>query len=158
MDDINTEEMFKCKNCKKLIDEPYESECCGSLFCKSCMKDLNYTKCKQCKKTFHFRKNLFAKNLMKKVELKCEHQCGQKFNLEEMKLHLLRCENKLFKCNIDYCYCVEKKKALVEHVITAHTKEILIMMENYEEFKPALDKIINNPNERKSNKDNRNFE
>jgi hypothetical protein len=151
MDNVDTEEIFRCKHCKKLIDDPYENECCGSLFCKYCMNDLNYTKCKQCNKTLHFRKNLFAKNLMKKVKIKCEHGCGDSFNLEDRKLHLLRCENKLFKCNVDFCYCVERKKGLIDHTITSHFKELLIMMENYEDFKPLMEKILNNPNARNKN-------
>lgn len=158
MDGVDSEEIFRCKHCKKLIDEPFETECCGNLHCKNCQSDLNYTKCKQCKKTLHFRKNLFAKKLMNKVKINCEHNCGEKFNLDEMKYHLIRCENKLFKCNIDYCYCVEKKNSLIDHVLISHYKELLIMMENYEDFKPVIDELKNNPDSVKvksGNKENR---
>ena len=82
---------------------------------------------------------------MKQIELKCEHQCGQKFTIEDMKLHQLRCESKYFKCNVDYCYSVEKKNSMLDHVITSHFKEVLIMAEFYDEFKPKMDKILENP-------------
>ena len=158
MDKINSDDIFKCKNCKKFMDEPYESECCGSLFCKYCKQDLSYSKCKECKKPFHFRKNLFAKNLMKKVQIKCEHNCGGKFTLEEMKKHSLNCENKLFKCNIDYCCSIDKKQEMIDHVLNWHMKEALILLENYEEFKPAMDKLLKNPNCRLEKKNLRNLE
>ena len=82
---------------------------------------------------------------MKKVELKCRHLCGGKFLYDEMKTHLFKCENKIFKCTIDYCYCVEKKKAMIDHSLLFHPNEILILMENYDEFKSAFDKIKSNP-------------
>lgn len=146
MEKLDNDDIFKCKNCKNLIEEPYESECCGNLFCKICSSDLRFTKCQQCKIIFNFRKNLFAKNLMKKIQINCEHNCGKKFTLEEMKLHLLRCESKLFKCDIINCYFVGKKKDIVDHVVNSHFKELLIMMENYEDFKSAFDKLIDNIN------------
>lgn len=145
MDNINVEELFQCKNCNFMVDEPYESECCGILYCQACVNELSFTMCTFCKKLFKFRKNKFAKNLMKKVELKCRHMCGGKFQYDEMKAHLFRCENKMFKCTIDYCYCVEKKNAIIEHTLLYHPNELLIMMENYEDFKEAVDKIKSNP-------------
>lgn len=145
MDKINVDELFLCKNCNLMIDEPYESECCGNLYCQTCINDLSYTNCTICKKLFKFRKNIFAKNLLKKVELKCKHLCGKKFTYEEMKTHLFRCDNKMFKCTIDYCYGVDKKKQMVEHAQLFHSNELLILMENYEEFQDAIQKIKSNP-------------
>ncbi len=100
MEKVNVDDLFLCKNCVLMIDEPHESECCGNLYCQNCINVLSYTNCKYCKKLYKFRKNIFAKKLMKKVEFKCRHFCGNKYNYEEMKKHLYRCDNKMFKCSI----------------------------------------------------------
>lgn len=155
MDKLNIDELFLCKNCSLMIDDPYESECCGILYCQSCINELSYTNCSICKKLFKFRKNIFAKNLLKKVELKCRHLCGGKFTYDEMKTHLFRCDNKMFKCTIDYCYCVEKKKQMIEHSLLFHSNEILILMENYEEFQNAIEKIKSNPIDNRKKNDDR---
>ena len=155
MEKLNLDELFLCKNCNLMIDEPYESECCGILYCQTCINELSYTNCTVCKKLFKFRKNVFAKKLLQKVELKCRHLCGGKFTYEEMKSHLYRCDNKMFKCTIDYCYCVEKKKPMLDHSLLFHSNEILILMENYEEFQNAIEKIKSNPIDNRKNNDDR---
>jgi len=155
MEKLNIDDMFLCKNCSSMIDEPFESECCGILFCQNCTRELSYTNCSLCKKLYKFRKNIFAKNLLQKVELKCRNLCGSKFTYDEMKTHLYRCDNKMFKCTIDYCYCVEKKKAMIEHSLLFHSNEILILMENYEDFQNEIEKIKSYPLDNRKNKDDR---
>lgn len=155
MEKLNVEELFQCKNCTFMVDEPLESECCGILYCQACIHELSYTNCGNCKKLIKFRKNLFAKNLMKKVDFKCRHLCGGKFNYEDMKTHLLRCETKIYKCSIDYCYCVDKKKEMLDHSLLSHPNEILLFMENFEEFKTKIEKIKNNPIDNKNRKENK---
>jgi len=155
MEKVNVDDLFLCKNCMYMVDEPYESECCGNLYCHNCINELSYTNCSFCKKLFKFRKNIFAKKLMKKVEFKCQYLCGNKFNYDEMKDHLFRCDNKIFKCCIDYCYSIEKKKQMLEHLTTFHANEILIFMENYDEFQNAIEKIKSMPIVSRDNKDDR---
>ena len=88
MDKLNIDEMFRCFKCDYMVDEPYESECCGKLYCQSCVVELRFNLCKICKKSVKFRKNLFAKKLLQKVELKCRHHCGGKFMYDDMKIHV----------------------------------------------------------------------
>jgi hypothetical protein len=151
MEKINIEKMFYCTGCGYMVDDPSESQCCGNLYCQACVLELNYIQCSQCKSSvLKFRKNLFAKNLLHKVELRCRYKCGKKFTYKDMRTHLLNCEGKIFKCTIDFCNYVGKHKDLSKHMIEKHPIHVLIMMENFEEFKPTMDKIAINPIEARS--------
>jgi hypothetical protein len=145
MEKINVDEMFRCFKCDYMVDEPHESECCGKLYCQSCVVELNFNQCKICKKAVKFRKNLFAKKLMQQVELKCRHHCGGKFMYEDMKLHLYRCDCRIFKCTIDFCSFVGRKLEIIPHLLKAHPIHLIIMLENYEEFKEIIENIMKNP-------------
>lgn len=151
MDKFTIEKMFYCTGCGYMVDDPSESQCCGNLYCQACVVELNYVKCTQCKSSvLKFRKNLFAKNLLHSVELNCRYRCGNKFTYKDMRTHLLKCTSKVFKCTIDFCTFIGKHKELSKHMIEKHPIHILIMMENYEEFKPTMDKISSNPIEARS--------
>ena len=145
MDKINVDELFRCFNCDYMVDEPHESECCGKLYCQSCMVDLAYTQCKLCKKSIKLRANIFAKNLLQRIELKCRHHCGGKFTYDEMKLHMYRCESRIFKCTIEFCCFVGRKFELIPHMIENHDIYIMALLENYDDFEEAFKKILKNP-------------
>jgi hypothetical protein len=145
MDKINVDELFRCFNCDYMVDEPHESECCGKLYCQSCMVDLAYTQCKLCKKSIKLRANIFAKNLLQRVELKCRHHCGGKFTYDEMKLHMYRCESRIFKCTIEFCCFVGRKFELIPHMLENHDIYIMALLENYDDFEEAFEKILKNP-------------
>jgi hypothetical protein len=145
MDKINVDELFRCFNCDYMVDEPHESECCGKLYCQSCMVDLTYTLCKLCKKSIKFRANIFAKNLLQRVELKCRHHCGGKFTYEEMKLHMYRCESRIFKCTIEFCCFVGRKLELIPHMLENHDVYLMALLENYDDFQETFEKIMKNP-------------
>jgi hypothetical protein len=145
MEKLNVDEMFRCYKCDYMVDEPHESECCGKLYCQSCVVDLTFSQCKICKKAVKFRKNLFAKKLMQQVELKCRHHCGGKFMYEDMKLHLYRCDCRIFKCTIDFCSFVGRKLEIIPHMTKHHPIHLITMLENYEEFKDTIENVMKNP-------------
>jgi hypothetical protein len=146
MDKLNLEKIFCCTGCGFIVDDPSESQCCGYLYCQSCVSEINYAQCTICKTySLRFRKSLFAKNLLHKIELKCRYECGAKYTYEDMRIHLLNCNNKSYKCTINYCTFEGKRKELDNHMIEKHPLYILIMMENYDDFKTAIDKIANVP-------------
>jgi len=145
MEKLNVDQMFRCYNCDYMVDEPHESECCGKLYCQSCVVELNFALCRICHNSIKFRKNLFAKNLLQKVELKCRHHCGGKFKYEDMKLHLYRCQCRIFKCTIELCTFVGRKFELMPHMIENHKIHLLTMMENFEDYKETIEKILKNP-------------
>jgi hypothetical protein len=143
MDRINVDELFKCFNCEFMVDEPHESECCGKLYCHSCVVELAFFQCKLCKKSIKFRQNVFAKNLLQKVELKCRHLCGGKFNHEEMKLHIYRCDSRIFRCTIEFCSFYGKKEEMVAHMNQNHEIYLIALLEQFEEFSESMDKVLN---------------
>lgn len=145
MDKLNVDDLFRCFNCDYMVEEPHESECCGKLYCQSCTVDLSYTQCKLCKKSIRLRPNIFAKKLLQKVELKCRHHCGGKFTYEEMKLHMYRCESRILKCTIEFCCFVGRKYELIPHMMENHEIYLMALLENYDDFQEAFDKILKNP-------------
>ena len=62
-----------------------------------------------------------------------------------MKLHLYRCESRIFKCTIEFCPFVGRKFEIVPHMLENHKIHLLTMLENYEDFKDAIDNILKNP-------------
>lgn len=146
MENIDIDNIFSCCFCGSLVDDPYESECCGKLYCRGCT-EMNkfYDLCKFCHKSLKFRKNLFARNLLNKVELKCKYDCGEKYSYENMKIHMCRCVNKNYNCTLKYCVFSGKKSELIIHMTQEHQIHLLTMMENFEEFKEKMDFISRNP-------------
>lgn len=150
MEKINVDKLFTCFNCGYMVDEPHESECCGKLYCQTCVNEIGHAQCKLCKKQVKLRENLFAKNLMQSVELTCRDGCGGKFLYEDMKLHMYRCNSRIFKCNVDFCNFVGTKCKLLPHMILTHEVHLLTMMENYEEFQEEMDKVAKDPIDKRS--------
>lgn len=135
------EEYFKCLNCKELIRECFESECCGDLYCSKCVVTLVTTPCTKCKKDLHFSKNSFAERFVKLIKVSCKFNCGKKFSYEEMRTHLLNCEKKIFECSFPKCEFKGKKDEMHRHIIQAHYTYLLIMMENYNSFEKTIEEI-----------------
>jgi hypothetical protein len=152
MEKLNFDEMFRCFFCGYMVDEPHESECCGKLYCQSCVVELTFSQCRLCKKAVKLRKNLFAKKLLERVELNCRYHCGKKLIYEEMKMHIYRCESRIYKCSIDICNFVGRKYEMIPHMIESHEAHLLIMLENYEEFQDQMEKIEKNPIDKRSPK------
>jgi hypothetical protein len=137
------EKYFKCYSCQQLIDDVFESECCGKLFCSLCIGNLVNEKCPNCSnKKMHFGKNHFAQKLLKSIKVTCKYNCGKKISYEEMRNHLLICENKEFLCSFDNCNFKGKKSEILKHLIKEHEIYMLTFMEYYDNFNKIMNKII----------------
>jgi hypothetical protein len=143
MEKFNQDNMFYCFGCGYLLDEPSESLCCGYLYCQACILDFASSLCSVCKKAMKFRKNLWAKNIMLRMEIKCRYKCGGLFKYEELRKHLLQCQTKKYKCKIDGCRYMGNRKEVDIHLKEKHLMNIFILMENFEEFKDNFEKIQN---------------
>ncbi len=136
------EKYFKCNSCHQLIDDVFESECCGKLFCSYCIGMLVNKSCPHCSnKKMIFGKNNFAQRLLKNIKVTCKFGCGKKFPYEEMRYHLLICDNKEYFCSFDNCNFKGKKNDILKHLIKEHQIFILSFMEYYDSFSNIINKI-----------------
>ena len=135
-------ENFSCYSCKEIPDIPYESECCGKLYCQQCSEIGLYLSCQSCKSIIKFKVSIFAKNLMNKLETTCNYNCDVKYKINETKVHNLQCRAKLYKCKIKKCSFKGIREKLLSHLIEDHKKEILITMENFGDFSWLFSKYI----------------
>lgn len=135
------EEYFKCSACHELIKEFFESECCGKLYCSTCVGKLVNVPCEFCNDDLHFSKNSFAERIVKLIKVSCKYNCGQQFSYDEMRVHLLNCSNKIFECSFKNCSFKGKKQEMHQHLIQEHYMYLLVMMENYQTFEKKLNEI-----------------
>lgn len=135
-------EIFKCSKCKNFPDKPFESICCGKIYCRTCSSRDNFLNCEFCGIMLKFRESMFAKHLMGKAEENCKY-CNLKYPILKSIEHNFKCQEKLFNCTIKKCSFMGKRIALLEHVKNEHSKEMLIMMENYIEVKNEMEVYMN---------------
>ena len=144
------ENYFKCNSCHQLIDDVFESECCGKLFCSYCIGILVNKPCPHCSnQKMIFGKNNFAQRLLKNIKVTCKFGCGKKCPYEEMRYHLLICNNKEYFCSFDNCNFKGKKNEILHHLIKEHQIFILSLMEYYDCFSNIINKICKK-NDKKS--------
>lgn len=134
----NYDEAFSCFKCKEIPDLPYESECCGKLYCKSCCEESSYLYCKLCKALLRYRVSVFAKNILGQIQTNCKYGCGLNFKYSQSKQHYLCCECKEYECSIRHCTFNGNLDQMKEHIQAKHIFEIVILNEYYSEFKPLL--------------------
>lgn len=166
----NIQTYLICYKCKFIIDNPYETECCGTLICFRCIppKDMN-EKCVKCFKISQYRSNSFIKRLMNQMTLDCAYNCGSKFPSNEIRSHMISCNSRVYECRI----CEDKdntrekesnekmikvvkvfkgnKKDFLSHMIYFHEEEIIKLNDNYsnkkENIEDSEDFSINEPKE-----------
>ena len=149
MDSKILEQNLKCPICLCLAENPYESSCCGHIFCNKCTKNIGKT-CPICRnEKFTFRENYFAKRLLNEVKVKCHFGCSQLVEFAQMRIHRYTCDSILFNCKIKDCTISGNKKELLKHVSEEHADYIISMAENYSTFEKKMDKLMNHGNTHK---------
>lgn len=132
-------ENFRCHICHEFPAHPYESVCCGIIYCLNCVPLTKYTcsniNCYETEKKSKPFFSVFCEKTMKKLTLSCKHEdCNQTISLNNYTKHLFLCEHKVCECKIGSCKFKGKKTDFNNHLINNHSKEILIMMENNKEI------------------------
>jgi len=153
------EQNLKCPICLSIAEDPWESSCCGHLFCNQCIKLIKSKKCPICrKKRAKFRENTFAKKfLLNDLLVKCQYGCDASITLGNTKLHRYECELSLFKCSIKtnniQCTFEGVKQASLQHFIEKHCDQVILLAEHYPSVKNTYDKntIIEKYNKNLSN-------
>jgi len=143
MDSKILEQNLKCPICLTLAENPYESSCCGHIFCNRCTRNINKV-CPICRnEKFTFRENFFAKRLLTEVKVKCHFGCDENIEFAQMKVHRFTCDKLIFKCKIKECTVSGNKQEILKHISEEHSEYIISMAENYSTFDKKMDKLIN---------------
>ena len=135
---------FRCPICWDIVEEPWETSCCGNLFCERCKKSYISNKCPMCRaKNCKYRKNVFAKILLEEYEgnFICPQGCNKIIKLKEFKEHKYFCEEAIFKCTINGCNFEGKRKSALEHLIKNHEDSVALLAENYKSLKDTFNKF-----------------
>jgi hypothetical protein len=86
--------------------------------------------------------------MLKNIKIKCKYNCGKTLSYEDMKRHLLTCENKTYLCEFEHndnnnnIQFKGNKNEILEHLKNNHPIHLLIFMECYYMFKNTINKII----------------
>lgn len=131
---------FNCFVCGEIPESPYESECCGKLYCHSCSENSSDLRCRYCSKALKFRVCAFAKNVMKTMETNCRFGCEAKYKISDTRKHNLHCKSKVYICTVKKCSYFGTRENLIKHVSELHSRELLVLMENFDLFKSFFDK------------------
>lgn len=132
---------LKCLICLNIVHNPYETTCCGHLFCERCIKKLSdKDPCPVCRnKKLVFRKNNFAYKLLNELDTECPYGCNQKIIYNHIKSHKYQCHNSKFKCSIDNCKFEGFKEEAKKHLIEQHADLLAITSEKFCQFKKIFD-------------------
>lgn len=133
---IDIEKYLICQKCKLIVENPYEGDCCGILFCYSCIKNSKKLVCLKCNKKSEFRQNSFIKRIINHMNINCAFNCGSKFKSIEIKKHMTHCEYRIYQCNVcdKNIIFTGKKEELLNHMIKEHVREVLDLNDQYEEY------------------------
>jgi hypothetical protein len=140
---FNFENYLICPKCNLIIENPYELECCGVLYCYNCIK-YNHTDkdiCPNCCKISLFRQNSFVKRISNQMVLYCTFNCGARFPFTEIRHHMSSCSNREYICNL----CIKngtasdsnfkgKKKEFLAHMVDVHEKDIFMINDRHKEI------------------------
>lgn len=141
MDNEILQQNLRCPICLAIADDPYESSCCGHLFCNKCIKSIKHLNCPICRSSrVNFRENFFIRNLFNNVGVICPYGCKKSIQISHSKLHRYECEEAMFKCEINNCQYEGKKDEATQHFLDEHCDQMVILSENFASLKNTYDK------------------
>lgn len=117
---IDVKKYFICLECKLLVLNPHEKECCGSLICEECVSihKLKTSRCEKCEKRLFFRSNKFAGRILRNMNLACLFDCGVSDKYENLRKHMINCEERIFHCT--ECEFSANRKRFKAHFVENH--------------------------------------
>lgn len=131
---------LQCPICLYIVENPWETSCCGTLFCEKCK--IEKSKCPICRSiSFVYRKTLFVKELLTKIDMKCQNGCEEMIKLNRIKIHKYECDKAKFKCSINNCKWEGNKPDALKHLVDNHSDILTIVSENYQSLKSVFNKF-----------------
>lgn len=140
------EQNIKCPICFNVVDEPFESSCCGHLFCRACVKSLKTANnCAICRSSkVNYRENTFVKVLLDTLQVKCPNGCETSIPISNVKYHRYMCKAAMFVCSLNVnnvkCNYEGPKKEALKHFADKHADQMVILSENFDNFKNIFEK------------------
>jgi hypothetical protein len=115
------EQLIKCTICKEILDNPYECENCGALFCIECINEWSKDKVTcplDCGNFKPVRVKLNTKKLLNLLELRCHNYPDCKFNSSYWNIieHEEKCSFQKIKCPNTPCPFIGHFQMLKEHI------------------------------------------
>lgn len=127
---------LQCIICNKYPSIPYETNCCGLLFCKSCTESKQIY-CPDCRKPTLLRKALAISKILSKIPTNCPH-CFTTLILNQLESHYNSCPQCPFYC--ESCKAFIKKSEIFPHIIESHSDLIIENLYKPHQFDILSDK------------------
>ena len=114
------EDLLKCPICLNFLNNPYECELCGSLFCEDCIQLWLKTKEKcpmRCEELKIRRADVNSRKLLNKIIIKCQNypDCNFKSNYWDLFEHEEKCMFQKIKCPNKPCKFNGKFSDFLKH-------------------------------------------
>ena len=102
------EDLIKCPICLNILNNPYECELCGSLFCEDCIQNWlkNKPNCPmRCQELKIKRANVNARKLLNVIELRCQNHpdCNFSGKYWDLLSHEEKCKFQKIECPNNIC-------------------------------------------------------
>ena len=109
-----------CLVCHHIAREPHQMECCGKIFCKTCIKDDRVSSCPNCRESSpRIFRDLRSSRDVKRLRVVCEHEekgCEWSGTLEEYEKHKDGCGFEEVLCsNWPLCEKMIQRQHLKDH-------------------------------------------
>lgn len=137
--DSSMVDLFKCLFCEKICENPTYIECCHSLACHKCFKQVSKSNL-ICEKCGNYLRNkdpeAIVLGLLEALRVKCDYDCGSECGFKEIKDHEKYCTlnpDALFKCQT--CELDFAKLDFQVHNCTKSLKK------NFERLKNEMSKL-----------------
>lgn len=110
-----------CPICSEILRDPFQTQCCGKLYCHDCLQTLiNEGKpCSWCQSHVTAYRDVNAANRVNAIVVKCSHEawgCLWRGELGGLGEHLLKCTKRPLRC--DLCEDTVLSEHLDEHKST----------------------------------------
>ena len=130
--DTNLPDEFQCPICTLVPRDVHQANCCGKMFCKSCLDELkrtstNYT-CPNCREDLtnnHFFKDVNTNRKIRHLLIHCSNKrCQWKGSLRDIDNHLSTCAFQIVECSNT---CGEQLIRIVlnSHLLTKCPKRVV---------------------------------
>jgi len=117
------DDLIKCPICLNYLNNPFECELCGGLFCENCIQNWLKTKKKcpmRCQELRIKRANINSRKLLNTVELRCQNypDCDFVAKYWDLLEHEEKCNFQKIKCPNNICNFQGKFSDLSKHLLT----------------------------------------
>ena len=114
------EDLLKCPICFNFLNNPYECELCGGLFCEDCIQDWLKTKEKcpmRCPELKIKRADINSRKLLNKIVLRCQNypDCDFSASYWDLFAHEEKCNFQKIRCPNKPCKYTGKFKDFQKH-------------------------------------------